>query len=52
MAHRFSNSSRIRARIAARKSEPPRWEDIPLEVRWTLLEHIQTLVQEILREVR
>lgn len=53
MAHRFSNSTKIRQEVLDRASEPKfeTWEDVPQNIRILILEHITLTIQEVLREV-
>lgn len=57
MKHRFSNSGRIRSEILSLAfcghSLPFRsWEKIPLRIRLLILEHIDLLIKEVLREAQ
>jgi len=47
MSHRFSNSAKIRQEVI-QSAMPQKWEDFPQDVRITVLERIQEIVEEIL----
>ncbi len=50
MSHRFSNSTKTRQEILQRAAAPVRWEDIPQDMRITILEHISQCVEEVISE--
>ena len=50
MSHKFSNTSRIRTRVAATPPRITKWEQFPVEVRIFLLEYILILLEEALFE--
>lgn len=51
MAHRFSNSQKVRQEILALAAKPTykAWGEIPLRLRLLILEHIMLTAREVLR---
>lgn len=50
--HRFSNSARVRADVLAKAgfSLYKKWEDVPQNLRYLILLHIQDIIEEVLSE--